>query len=818
MFGKTRVSQSILDAVNSVIGEEPVVENKKPITMLSEKEQITPETLKGQILKKKDDKKASVGKSAIAMAAESKKRMLADDDLDETGFHMAAHAAKKSGASQFEFQGKKYPVTAKSHTEEYELDEDGNCVTPMKAKNIAKKEVKGHEKEMHKESMTFKERLLEKSVSTKQARTMAAAAHNPSFAKKVGIPQDVAKDFNKADKGTKMLSKAMKGEEVELDEMGDNSALYNQSAKTSAAKLNALKSSQKTFDFEKKQGLKAKANMTHEETEVTESLKDVAKKILSKVGHPDDKGMRKDLQKKVGVPQTGEKPMKKEEFEYVYEANIEPTAAKSRTHIGNLSHPIVNSVNHPKSGKEIGLITKQPDGKYHAFHSAAKPAHAQSGTFDNKDKAHQFVRDAHAKAIKSGTLKDKFLNKEEVEGVEEAMRPGFDYQAAAKEAQQRKAAGYERSGPYSWKKTKTEKPEEKKTQKEEVEQMYEDERDPTDDVVKKILKNREKYAKRNVTGESDPTDIAVSQILKNREKNAKLKKKTQKEEVEDMEEGVVGNLINRGKEAWHTHKANKQFDKIGAEHDKISAGKTDPKIGKERMDAMQARIRHHGDKAQAARLARTGSTLSKHSSYGGDQDILNRQKLRQKGMAEDVGLDENAFTDYKTDKKPSIFSPKSHTAKKTEKGTMYTKNWSKKDMEHKDDDKMKKEAVDKEVEKHVRVDGETDMNTKTVDMLRGRVKVSADYHNKSKSYKVAMPVGEEMEHDDEKEDKALVKKMVKKDALKKTDESFKGPEAGSGVGDHPFVTSEAKPLKNARELAKKTIARLKNEMLGKISN
>ncbi len=37
------------------------------------------------------------------------------------------------------------------------------------------------------------------SKSAKQARTMAAAAHNPAFAKKVGIPQSVAKEFNQAD-------------------------------------------------------------------------------------------------------------------------------------------------------------------------------------------------------------------------------------------------------------------------------------------------------------------------------------------------------------------------------------------------------------------------------------------------------------------------------------------------------------------------------------------------------------------------------------------------------------------------------------------
>lgn len=37
------------------------------------------------------------------------------------------------------------------------------------------------------------------SSTPKQARTMAAAAHNPKFAKKVGIPTKVAKEFNTAD-------------------------------------------------------------------------------------------------------------------------------------------------------------------------------------------------------------------------------------------------------------------------------------------------------------------------------------------------------------------------------------------------------------------------------------------------------------------------------------------------------------------------------------------------------------------------------------------------------------------------------------------
>jgi ribosome assembly protein YihI (activator of Der GTPase) len=45
------------------------------------------------------------------------------------------------------------------------------------------------------------------SVSAKQARTMAAAAHDPKFAKKMKIPVKVAKEFNKADKGTGVRKK-----------------------------------------------------------------------------------------------------------------------------------------------------------------------------------------------------------------------------------------------------------------------------------------------------------------------------------------------------------------------------------------------------------------------------------------------------------------------------------------------------------------------------------------------------------------------------------------------------------------------------------
>lgn len=45
------------------------------------------------------------------------------------------------------------------------------------------------------------------SKSEKQKKLMAAAAHNSAFAKKVGVPTKVAKEFNKADTAKKVTKK-----------------------------------------------------------------------------------------------------------------------------------------------------------------------------------------------------------------------------------------------------------------------------------------------------------------------------------------------------------------------------------------------------------------------------------------------------------------------------------------------------------------------------------------------------------------------------------------------------------------------------------
>jgi hypothetical protein len=52
---------------------------------------------------------------------------------------------------------------------------------------------------------------------------MEAIAHSPSFAKKVGVPQSVGKDFNNADKGKKFRSGGMTKSDMKEDMKMDKS-------------------------------------------------------------------------------------------------------------------------------------------------------------------------------------------------------------------------------------------------------------------------------------------------------------------------------------------------------------------------------------------------------------------------------------------------------------------------------------------------------------------------------------------------------------------------------------------------------------------
>ena len=64
------------------------------------------------------------------------------------------------------------------------------------------------------------------SKSKKQHNLMTAVAHNPAFAKKVGIPVSVGKDFSAADKGKKFGS----GGRADLQKINEPKTKHGQQA------------------------------------------------------------------------------------------------------------------------------------------------------------------------------------------------------------------------------------------------------------------------------------------------------------------------------------------------------------------------------------------------------------------------------------------------------------------------------------------------------------------------------------------------------------------------------------------------------------
>jgi len=80
------------------------------------------------------------------------------------------------------------------------------------------------------------------STSKKQHNFMAAIANNPAFAKKVGIPQNVGKDFTDADKGKKFGSGGATRPDVQKVNKSKTDhgkmAFFKEGGNTMASKMN----------------------------------------------------------------------------------------------------------------------------------------------------------------------------------------------------------------------------------------------------------------------------------------------------------------------------------------------------------------------------------------------------------------------------------------------------------------------------------------------------------------------------------------------------------------------------------------------------
>ena len=133
------------------------------------------------------------------------------------------------------------------------------------------------------------------SVSKKQRNFMAAVAHSPAFAKKVGVPQSVGKDFNEADKGRKFGSGGMARPDVQKvnkpKTQHGKMALFKEGGDMAESKAMA----KKEISFMKKKGAPA-SMIKHEKAEYGMKKGGIATSLKAHAAAPASKahaGMKK---------------------------------------------------------------------------------------------------------------------------------------------------------------------------------------------------------------------------------------------------------------------------------------------------------------------------------------------------------------------------------------------------------------------------------------------------------------------------------------------------------------------------------------------
>jgi hypothetical protein len=108
-------------------------------------------------------------------------------------------------------------------------------------------------------------------VSAKQKRFMDAAAHNPSFAKKAGISQDVAQEFSEKSKGLKFGSGS--SSRPDLQKINKPSTRHGKTALMAGGGMAESKAMvKKEVAFMKKKGAPA-SMVKHEESEMKKMAK-----------------------------------------------------------------------------------------------------------------------------------------------------------------------------------------------------------------------------------------------------------------------------------------------------------------------------------------------------------------------------------------------------------------------------------------------------------------------------------------------------------------------------------------------------------------
>ena len=762
---------------------------------------------------------ALIDATKAIMEADEKKKMLLEPELDETGFHKAAHAARKSGQSHFEFQGKKYPVTSKSHTE--------GMVPPEK---IGGQILKKHDDKAAAKGHSSVVRPVEEEDEKKKDSPFNWKGKPSQLPKKPGeLTGHEYKKTSTGDEYTKKYKKDDMKEEAHPDEKEDK-ALVKKMVKPSALKRE-----------EEKETHLSKHSMTNEKYVTPPE----ARKIADKEVHKHEKSMHKGKKETDFDEERHMTPGEKEKDE-------KPPFDGPYTKVGNKKDEFGNEIKDKNMARH--LAKKGMKGFKERYGKRAKNVMYATDTKQSMKEQQEIYTEAFDEldVLEEGKMDKMSLSAlwhkhaQHTYGADQGYGAGMGghhshHAATAIENHVRKHHGNkcaddmcdhsdhhvshaEYAGP---KESEYHEKEAAKLRarhgiKGEIHGMHESLQLEDIGGISTISEKKKKVEMKEdehvrVDGETDMNTKTVDGLrgrmkvpadYHNKSKSYKVAL-TVGEETE-IEEGMMDTMKKVGgkvlKKLGHGSDEDMRKDlqrKMGVpqtgkkpkneEYELDEANKE----SKKDFDARQARLA-----AASKETAKDPMRLKRLSSIPGYTAAMN---LAKKTTKEEVELDEELHPE--ADKVLKHIKPEHHAKYKPDLAKGVYKG-----------DYADRSAVLKAAQNagHLKEEVEIDeLSKKTLSSYMDKAKDRYVKHASS----TGLGGSDEKRDSDNKKSIKYAQNMLKaKNKMEEVEEAFKGPEAGSGTGDHPFVTNENSPMNLAKELAKKSFKKIKQEtMMGKIS-
>jgi hypothetical protein len=779
MFTKTAASQALIDAVQAVMEADEKNEKKKLLLEPGKPKlegMIPSEIIAGRLIAKRDGQRAATGKSAMAMKTEAEKVLSPfDKGYKPSETPTSSHTSKKVSTGT---------VYTKNYKAEKDVKEEVEELDELSKKTLGRyinKAVGTNPQQGHNSSVVNSVRAS----NSARSDYMQGGSDMDTLDKKVNAAD---KNFSNRLSGIKTATRKLSKEEVEgshEDEQQDKAMFKKMFKKAEdkddkSEKKHSMKS-EDSFDREKREFKRKEHEAEYEVEKRVTKNREAAAQAAKNPAYTKQGDLFKEPVKEERHLTPGEMKTKEHNVK-----SMKKGMAGFKERYGNRAKSVMYATATKQAMKEE---VEQDDPKLAALHKRAQGVsqehgvaqHINKNDHDNGHHVSDFYDDE-----KTVATYNKGKLKEEVELDEVSL--GLAAKAYGKRASDSAESSHGGDDKGSEKSAaKADKTYDRISKKfgamgaDAANKSFIKQHFGEEEMKKEELKGKQHKIDKNKNGKIDAQDF---KILRKEDKEPSFtgshQGKTTIKHIKNptVQQRMFAHDIKPGIAGYR--------DRVAVLKDAERMGNLKKEESEEKNPPFDKPYHTTGG-VKKDKYGNIVKNVAKHLAKQG----LNQQKTKNEEVEE---LDElNKDTLYSYTKKAEVDQDKQFTKvgkairdNDPETGNKAGHKFSKRSVGlTKAYSKLEKESIggiSSMSEAEAKAEGETDMDTKTVDGLRGRVKVPATFHNSHRSYKVALK------------------------------SEGKHPEDNSV----PFVTDETShtPMKLAKELARKSFKKIRNETLG----